>query len=90
MPVAEAIEAHDYDTAMELRGSSFRKPFETLQTMLRALPHPPQPGQRRLRLAVHACRRARPRDEHRRPRRRAHRPGQRPHHAGRRRTASRA
>ena len=44
--------AHDYEKAMDLRGSSFKESFETLNTMLRALPHPPQPGQKRLRLAV--------------------------------------
>lgn len=50
--VAKAIEAHDYETAMALRGSSFKESFDTLKTMLRALPHPPQPGQRSLRIAV--------------------------------------
>ncbi len=50
--VAEAIAAHDYNLAMDLRGSSFREAYDTLKTMLRALPHPPQPGQKRLRLAV--------------------------------------
>jgi len=50
--VAKAIEAHDYETAMDLRGSSFKESFETLKIMLRALPHPPQPGQRRMRMAV--------------------------------------
>lgn len=50
--VAEAIENHDYEKAMALRGSSFREAFTTLKTMLRALPHPLQPGQKRLRLAV--------------------------------------
>ncbi|HEX9014280.1 MAG TPA: 6-phosphofructokinase [Anaerolineaceae bacterium] len=50
--VAEAIEDHDYERAMALRGSSFKEAFDTLRTMLRSLPHPPQPGQPRLRLAV--------------------------------------
>lgn len=50
--VAEAIEAHDYENAMDLRGSSFREAFDTLRTMLRSLPHPLTPGQRRLRLAI--------------------------------------
>lgn len=50
--VASAIEAHDYDGAMNLRGSSFKESFQTLRTMLRALPHPPQPGQKRFRMAV--------------------------------------
>jgi 6-phosphofructokinase 1 len=50
--VAEAIQNHDYETAMNLRGTSFIEAFQTLLTMLRVLPHPPQEGQRRLRLAV--------------------------------------
>jgi 6-phosphofructokinase 1 len=50
--VAKAIQEHDYETAMSLRGSSFIEAFETLRTMLRALPHAPQPGKKRLRLAV--------------------------------------
>jgi 6-phosphofructokinase 1 len=50
--VSEAIKNHDYIQAMELRGSSFREAFDTLTTMLRALPHPIQPGQKRIRLAI--------------------------------------
>jgi 6-phosphofructokinase 1 len=50
--VAKAIQEHDYDKAMNLRGSSFVEAFDTLRTMLRALPHTPQPGKKRLRLAV--------------------------------------
>ena len=47
-----AMDAHDYQHAMELRGSSFQEAFQTLKTMLRALPHAPQPNQKRLRLAI--------------------------------------
>lgn len=50
--VAEAIKAHDYERAMSLRGGSFREAFRTLRTLLRSLPHGPEPGQKRLRLAV--------------------------------------
>jgi len=50
--VAKAIEAQDYERAMELRGSSFKEAFSTLRTLLRSLPHESPPGQRRLRLAV--------------------------------------
>ncbi len=50
--VADLIEAHEYDKAMEARGSSFKESFDTLLTMLRALPHPPQPGHSRFRLAI--------------------------------------
>ncbi len=53
--VADAIAAHDYEQAMELRGRSFKEVYRTLQTLLQALPHEPAPGQRRLRLAVMNC-----------------------------------
>ncbi|RPJ18502.1 MAG: 6-phosphofructokinase, partial [Chloroflexi bacterium] len=50
--VAEAINAKDYEKAMALRSSGFKDAFSTLKTMIRALPHPPEPGQRRFRIAV--------------------------------------
>jgi 6-phosphofructokinase 1 len=50
--VEEAIKVHDYNAAMELRGTSFKEAYQTLRTILRALPHPPQPGKKRLRLGV--------------------------------------
>ena len=50
--VARAVDEKDYERAMELRGNSVKEAFVTLKTMLRALPHPPQPGQKRMRLAV--------------------------------------
>jgi len=50
--VAEAIKARDYEKAMALRSSSFKDAFSTLKTMIRALPHPPEPGQKRFRIAV--------------------------------------
>jgi 6-phosphofructokinase 1 len=50
--VAKAIEAQDYETAMALRGSSFKEAFETLRTMLRVLPHAPAPGQKRFRIGI--------------------------------------
>ena len=50
--VEQAIKAHDYNGAMELRGTSFKEAYQTLRTILRALPHPPQPGKKRLRLGV--------------------------------------
>jgi 6-phosphofructokinase 1 len=50
--VAEAIKARDYERAMSLRSSSFNHSFRTLKTMVRALPHPPEPGQKRFRIAV--------------------------------------
>lgn len=53
--VAKAIAERDFAKAMELRGSSFREAFDTLRTTVRALPHDPSPGQKRLRLAVLNC-----------------------------------
>jgi 6-phosphofructokinase 1 len=50
--IANLIENHNYEEAMDARGSSFKESFNTLKTMLRALPHPPQSGQKRLKLAV--------------------------------------
>lgn len=50
--VNEAIERGDYTTALQLRGTSFIEAFQTLRTILRVLPHPPQAGQKRLRLAI--------------------------------------
>lgn len=53
--VVKAIEDHDYERAMELRGSSFKETYRTLRTLLRSLPHTPAPGQKQLRLAVMNC-----------------------------------
>jgi 6-phosphofructokinase 1 len=50
--VTEAIAAKDYERAMDLRSSSFKDAFRTLKTMVRALPHPVEPGQKRYRIAV--------------------------------------
>lgn len=50
--VADAIASRDFDLAMDLRGGSFKNQFYILRTLLRALPHPPQPDKRRLRLTI--------------------------------------
>jgi 6-phosphofructokinase 1 len=50
--VAEAIAVKDFEKALDLRTSSFRDAFRTLRTFVRALPHPPEPDQCRMRLAV--------------------------------------
>jgi 6-phosphofructokinase 1 len=50
--VADAIAEKDFEKAMELRSTSFTDAFRTLRTMLRALPHPPTPGQKRFRLGI--------------------------------------
>ncbi len=50
--VASVIADRDYDTAMDMRGGSFRDSFRMIRTMVRAHPHAPVPGRRRLRLVV--------------------------------------
>ncbi len=50
--VAEAIENKDYAKALELRGTSFIESFNTLKTIIRALPHEPKGGQKQHRLAI--------------------------------------
>lgn len=50
--VAEAVNNHEYSKAIELRGSSFIESFETLKTVLRALPRQVNPGQQQFRLAL--------------------------------------
>ena len=50
--VTEAVSDRDYEHAINLRGGSFKEQFRILRTLIRALPHPPQPGRRRLRLAI--------------------------------------
>lgn len=50
--VSECIKKGDFEQAMELRGSSFREAFETVRTLVRAVPRPPEPGFKPLRLAV--------------------------------------
>ena len=47
-----AIRECDFTTAMTLRGSNYQAAFRTLRTLVRALPHPPEPGQQRVRIAV--------------------------------------
>jgi len=50
--VAGRIAEQDYETAMEMRGGSFGDSFRMIKTMVRAKPHPPDPGQRRLNLGI--------------------------------------
>jgi 6-phosphofructokinase 1 len=47
-----AIKALDFPRAMELRGRGYIESFEIMRTMVRALPHKPKAGQKRLRIAV--------------------------------------
>jgi 6-phosphofructokinase 1 len=53
--IGRAIRERDFARAMDLRGRSFQTAFDTLRTVVRALPHEPPPGQKRLRLAVLNC-----------------------------------
>ncbi len=46
------LESGQYELALEQRGSSFNQALRTMQTLIRALPRPPQPGQRRLRIGL--------------------------------------
>ena len=41
-----------YDEAMAMRGRGFVEAQQILNTLLRVQPHPPQAGQRQLRLAI--------------------------------------
>ena len=50
--IAAAMDSADFERAMELRGSSFRDAFRTVRTLVRALPHAPQPGRRQMRIAI--------------------------------------
>ncbi|HAJ38229.1 MAG TPA: 6-phosphofructokinase, partial [Chloroflexi bacterium] len=47
-----AIKERNFPEAMNLRGRGFKESFQILRTLVRALPHEPKPGQRRLTLAV--------------------------------------
>lgn len=50
--VNAALNAQDWARAMELRGRTYQESFRILRTLVRALPHTPVPGRKRLRLAV--------------------------------------
>ncbi len=50
--VNNLIAARQYERAMDMRGSSFKEAFQTLKTMLRALPRPSPVDQPHFRLAV--------------------------------------
>ena len=50
--VANAVKAKDYKKAMALRSSSFTDAYRTLKTMVRVIPHPPDPEQKRLRIGI--------------------------------------
>ena len=49
---ASRISERDFPAALTLRGPRFESALRTLRTIVRALPHPPAPGQRRRRIAL--------------------------------------
>ena len=50
--LTRALEERRYADALTLRGGSFAESLQTLRTLVKALPKPPSPEQRRLRIAV--------------------------------------
>ena len=50
--INEAIRSLNYKKAMQMRGPSFQGSFDIMRTLVRALPHPPKPGQKQLRFAI--------------------------------------
>ncbi|MCX6046334.1 MAG: 6-phosphofructokinase [Chloroflexi bacterium] len=50
--INEAVRTHNYKKAMQLRGPGFQGSFDILRTLVRALPHPPKPGQKQIRFAI--------------------------------------
>jgi 6-phosphofructokinase 1 len=50
--VATAIDAGEYDRAMQMRGGSFTDSWETFHTLVQSTPSAPAPGTRQLRLAI--------------------------------------
>jgi len=50
--VNDALQAREFDRALERRGASFNDALRTFKTLQKALPHPPREGQRRLRLGI--------------------------------------
>jgi 6-phosphofructokinase 1 len=53
--IEECVRTGDYAEAMALRGHGFESALRTLRTVVRALPHPPSEGQKRLRFAFLHC-----------------------------------
>ena len=80
--IAEVIAANDYETALEMRGGSFKESFRMLRTMVRAHPHEPDPGRTDTPPRRNARGRAGARDEHCGARRRPGGNRQRPRNGG--------
>jgi 6-phosphofructokinase 1 len=52
LEINAALSSLDFARAMELRGRGFANAFRIMRTLVRAVPHPPKEGQRRLRVAI--------------------------------------
>ncbi|MDQ3250277.1 MAG: 6-phosphofructokinase, partial [Chloroflexota bacterium] len=52
LAINEAVGNLDFAKAMAMRGGSFQASFDILRTLVRALPHPPTPGQKQIRFAI--------------------------------------
>lgn len=50
--VTEAMAARRFDESLALRGATFKRSFQVMKTLVRAMPHPPASDQRRLRIAI--------------------------------------
>lgn len=50
--INEAIQTLDFARAMELRGRGYSEAFRILRTLVRAMPHPPKEGRKRLRIGI--------------------------------------
>ncbi len=50
--INRCIRERDFPRAVELRGRGFQESFRILRTLVRAMPHPPKPSQKRLRIAI--------------------------------------
>jgi 6-phosphofructokinase 1 len=50
--INDAVAGRDFTKALALRGAGFKEAFQTLRTLVRAVPHQPIPGQKRIRLVV--------------------------------------
>jgi 6-phosphofructokinase 1 len=50
--INEVLKRNEYPKALELRGTAFNDAWRTFNTLLKALPHPPAEGQRRLRFGI--------------------------------------
>ncbi|MBX3000182.1 MAG: 6-phosphofructokinase [Caldilineaceae bacterium] len=50
--INQAVRERDFERATDLRGKSFKESFRMFRTLVRAMPHPPKPNQKRLRIAI--------------------------------------